>query len=225
MSEAQSAAQKEGAGSQVTVVLVQASLETVKTRKGDFELLNCDDHRGILKKHGRNPSEPRPDILHQCLMALLDSPLNKAGRLQVFIHSSNNVLIRVNPKIRIPRTFKRFSGLMVQLLHKLQVRAAGGSSETLLKVVKNPVSQHLPPGCAGYAVECTGDLFNPAHFAASLPAEKPIVFVVGAMAEGNIDKADWEFVEQLISISEFPLSGATALNRLLGAVENHWGIV
>mgnify|MGYP002717791355 FL=1 len=48
----------------------------------------------------------------QCLLTLLDSPLNKAGRLQVYIHTAKGVLIEVNPAVRIPRTFKRFSGLM-----------------------------------------------------------------------------------------------------------------
>jgi hypothetical protein len=45
-------------------------------------------------------------------MALLDSPLNKAGLLRVFIHTASNVLIEVSPHIRIPRTYKRFAGLM-----------------------------------------------------------------------------------------------------------------
>lgn len=43
---------------------------------------------------------------------LFDSPLNRAGLLQVYVHSSNNVLIEINPQTRIPRTFKRFAGLM-----------------------------------------------------------------------------------------------------------------
>ena len=34
---------------------------------------------------------------------LLDSPLNRAGLLQVFIHTVNNVLIEINPQTRIPR--------------------------------------------------------------------------------------------------------------------------
>ena len=45
-------------------------------------------------------------------MALLDSPLNKAGLMEVYIHTAKGVLIEVNPHVRIPRTFKRFSGLM-----------------------------------------------------------------------------------------------------------------
>ena len=77
-----------------------------------FELLNCDDHRSELTKHGRDISSARPDIAHQCLMMLLDSPLNRAGLLQVYIHTTKNVLIEVNPHIRIPRTFNRFCGLM-----------------------------------------------------------------------------------------------------------------
>lgn len=43
---------------------------------------------------------------------LLDSPLNRAGLLQVYIHTEKNVLIEVNPQTRIPRTYSRFAGLM-----------------------------------------------------------------------------------------------------------------
>lgn len=100
-----------------------------------YALLNCDDHQGILAKTGRDIADARPDITHQvrpvgfrcvilrggvthclfdpqCLLTLLDSPLNKAGLLQVYIKTAKGVLIEVNPHVRIPRTFKRFSGLM-----------------------------------------------------------------------------------------------------------------
>lgn len=107
-----------------------------------YALLNCDDHQGILAKTGRDIADARPDITHQaspsriysttfffssfvrrtitsdgghllqCLLTLLDSPLNKAGLLQVYIHTAKGVLIEINPHVRIPRTFKRFSGLM-----------------------------------------------------------------------------------------------------------------
>ena len=60
----------------------------------------------------------------KCLLTLLDSPLNKAGLLQVYIHTAKGVLIEVNPSVRIPRTFKRFSGLMGEsiLLHPSRLR-------------------------------------------------------------------------------------------------------
>jgi rRNA small subunit pseudouridine methyltransferase Nep1 len=151
-------------------VLEQACLEAYKVskpgnprngREGEakYTLLNCDDHQGILAKTGRDIADARPDITHQCLLTLLDSPLNKAGRLQVYIHTVKGTLIEVNPHVRIPRTFKRFSGLMgqlmtfyvpscprrltlldlaVQLLHRLSIRGVNGP-EKLLKVIKVPL--------------------------------------------------------------------------------------
>lgn len=143
---------------EITVILDIASLEIVKTKKGDFQLLNCDDHIGLMRKHNKDPQDYRPDIIHQELMAVLDSPLNKAGKVKVYVHTEKNVLIEINPKTRIPRTFKRFSGLMVQLLHRLKIRSADGK-DMLLKVVKNPISRHLPAGarCYGklnYELQC-----------------------------------------------------------------------
>lgn len=48
-------------------------------------------------------------------------------------------------QVRIPRTFKRFSGLMVQLLQKLSIRATNGPDK-LMKVIKGPVTKYFPPG-------------------------------------------------------------------------------
>lgn len=130
----------------VFVVLELASLEIVKVGKSKdakYHLLNCDDHQNILRKSKLDISEYRPDITHQTLLTLLDSPLNKAGHLAIFIHTQKNVLIEVNPKTRIPRTFTRFAGLIVQLLHKLSIKSTIGE-EILLNVIKNPITDHLP---------------------------------------------------------------------------------
>lgn len=140
---------KDKSTQRLIVVLSNACLESIKISSagGDrYALLNCDDHQVILKKTKRDIADARPDITHQCLLTLLDSPINKAGKLQVYIQTTRGVLIEVNPTVRIPRTFKRFSGLMVQLLHKLSIRSVN-SEERLLKVIKNPITDHLPTKC------------------------------------------------------------------------------
>ncbi len=86
---APSSARKKGEEERrLIVVLEDACLETVKWGKG-FGLLNVDDHAGILRKHGRDLTSARPDITHQCLLMLMDSPLNRAGMLQVLLLSSS----------------------------------------------------------------------------------------------------------------------------------------
>ncbi|CAB0039616.1 unnamed protein product [Trichogramma brassicae] len=139
------AMKKQKQDKRLIIILEKAQLESVKVNNS-FQLLNCDDHAHILKKSNREPGSSRPDITHQCLLMLMDSPLNRAGLLQVYIHTEKNVLIEVNPQTRIPRTFKRFAGLMVQLLHKYHVKASEGKVK-LLKIIKNPITDHLPVGC------------------------------------------------------------------------------
>lgn len=109
----------------VIVVLEKANLQTALIRKkGVHVLLNGDDHADyISKKLHKDPADFRPDITHQSLLTLMDSPLNKAGKLEVFVTTASNQVIRINPATRIPRTFKRFAALMAQLLQKLSVRA------------------------------------------------------------------------------------------------------
>jgi EMG1/NEP1 methyltransferase len=51
----------------------------------------------------------------------------------LYVHTSKNVLIQISPHVRLPRTFKRFCGLMVQLLQKMSIRATNGPDK-LLKV-------------------------------------------------------------------------------------------
>ncbi len=67
----------------VIVVMEKANLQTALLRKKDTHvLLNGDDHADyIMKKLHKDPADFRPDILHQSLLTLMDSPLNKAGKL------------------------------------------------------------------------------------------------------------------------------------------------
>ncbi|RDD47339.1 Ribosomal RNA small subunit methyltransferase NEP1 [Trichoplax sp. H2] len=197
------------------VILENASLESVKV-KNNFELLTADRHANILRKSKRDPALYRPDIAHQCLLMLLDSPLNRAGNLQVYIHTQRNVLIEVNPQTRIPRTFDRFC---VQLLHKFSIHSAEGSKK-LLKVIKNPITDHLPTGCRKIGTSFSCD--NLTKVNKLVPQDQPIVFVIGAMAHGKVEV---DYTEEEIAISEYPLSGALTCAKVCNAFEDEWGIL
>ncbi|KAF6204961.1 hypothetical protein GE061_019128 [Apolygus lucorum] len=200
------------------IILERAQLETVKAGIA-FELLNSDDHKAILKKNDRPASDCRPDIVHQCLLMLMDSPLNRAGLLQVYVKTDKNVLIEINPQTRIPRTFKRFAGLMVQLLHKFNVRASNGGMK-LLKVIKNPVTDHLPVGCQKIGTSFSSKkVVNPRDI---VPANEPVAIVIGAMAHGQ---ASPDYIEDTISISNYPLSAALASAKICSAFEEVWQVI
>mmetsp|Transcript_52663 Transcript_52663/g.113805 ORF Transcript_52663/g.113805 Transcript_52663/m.113805 type:complete len:276 (-) Transcript_52663:78-905(-) len=223
----------------VVVVLEKCALECVQVRKGALELLNCDDHKGMLAKNGRDIADARPDITHQCLMALLDSPLNKAGKLVIYMHTVDNVLIEVHPSLRVPRTFKRFAGLAVELLQQRKIRAAQ-ANETLMKVVSNPVEKYLPPGSRRFGLSVKGRSVKLRDFAAGLEAEAtadpeegrkasavPIVFAIGAVAHGD---PVWEaqfganYIEETISVCPWGLSAACCCMKVCNEFEYLWGV-
>ncbi len=224
-SAASVAANEAGASKRLVVVLEHACLELVTVEGSEKqELLNADDHVGYLRRKQRDVSEARPDITHQCLLNLLDSPLCKAGLLQIFVHTARNVLIEVSPHTRLPRTFKRFAGVMVQLLRDLKLVASDASRDTLMRVIKNPIDAHLPPGARRVATSSHAPALQPlADIVPALsPAGEPVVFVVGAFAKGDFEPA---YVDTRVSFSQYPLSAALACAKLTSAFESHWGIL
>jgi hypothetical protein len=40
-----------------------------------------------------------------------------------------------------------------------------------------------------------------------------------------INKDDHPYIHEMVSISQYPLSGVVAINRVIGAIENSWGII
>merc|ERR1739848_783445 len=217
------------------VILEGAPLETIKMRGKSFELLSSDKHAHYLRQNKMDLSEARPDILHQCLLLLQDSPLNRAGLLQVFIHTKKNILIQVHSSCRIPRTYHRFAGLMVQLLHKNSVSAVledvkdkgelkRGGDIKLMKVIKNPVTDYLPAGCTKVCMSLGGHgPFRSTDMVKKLyRKDEPFVVVIGALAKGSVEQ---NYCEELVSLSNYPLSAATTCAKVLEAFETQWDVL
>ncbi|KAF4402540.1 hypothetical protein CsatB_019704 [Cannabis sativa] len=203
-------------------ILEKASLEVAKVGK-TYQLLSSDEHSHFLMKNKKNPGDYRPDITHQALLMILDSPLNKAGRLRaVYVRTEKGVLIEVKPYVRLPRTFKRFSGVMLQLLQKLSI-TAGGKREKLLRVIKNPVTQYLPVDSRKIGLSYSSKkLVRMQDYVTTLSDDANLVFVVGAMAHGKVEP---DYVEDHVAVSGFPLSAAYCTTMICQALEKKWNIL
>ncbi|XP_037492359.1 ribosomal RNA small subunit methyltransferase nep-1 isoform X2 [Jatropha curcas] len=196
----------------IIFVLEKASLEVAKVGK-TYQILNSDDHANFLRKNNKNPADYRPDIVYQALLSILDSPVNKAGRLRaVYVKTEKGVLFEVKPHVRIPRTYKRFSGIMLQLLQKLSITAVG-KREKLLRVIKNPVTQYLPANSR--KIVSLIETYNE-NLICHLNLQ------VGAMAHGKID---CDYIDDFIAISGYPLSAAWCISKICEAVADKWNVI
>ncbi len=91
------------------------------------------------------------------------------------------------------------------------------------QVIKDDVTKQLPPGAKRVAFSRVApNLVKLKDFVRELPDDTPAVFVVGAMAHGKMDIA---YVDQWVSVSEYPLSAACCIGRITNAFEDKWDIV
>ncbi len=137
------------------IILVESELELIPK-----EIRNHYVIRKHARKRGKKPEEMildsslhframqnledfkrrgRPDIVYITLLSLLSSPLNKSGKLRVYVHTRNDEIIFINPKVRLPRHYNRFIGLFEKLLVEKEIRTDEGIC--LLKVLNMNVEE------------------------------------------------------------------------------------
>ncbi|RYR25027.1 hypothetical protein Ahy_B02g058669 isoform B [Arachis hypogaea] len=124
-------------------VLQNASLVAAYVGKR-YQILNPDEHANFLRRKNKNPYDYRPDIVHEALLQIMGSRLCMAGRVHgVFIKTDEGILIRVEPNTQIPKTLGSFCNMMAELLQKFSIKSKGNRGK-LLRLIENPVTQHLP---------------------------------------------------------------------------------
>jgi rRNA small subunit pseudouridine methyltransferase Nep1 len=112
---------------------------------------------------------------------------------------------------------------MVQLLHKLSIRSTT-SQEKLLKVIKNPITDHLPPNCRKVTLSFDAPVVRVRDYIADLGPKESICVFVGAMAKGNDNFAD-QYKDDAISISNWSLSASVACSKFCHAAEDVWDVI
>jgi rRNA small subunit pseudouridine methyltransferase Nep1 len=83
-----------------------------------YDILDSNYHYKLMKNWQIDEKEKRgrPDIVHFSLLTLLDSLLNHEKKLEIYLHTIDNLMFKVNPEVRLPRNYNRFLGIMEQLL-------------------------------------------------------------------------------------------------------------
>ncbi|MCS7118485.1 MAG: 16S rRNA methyltransferase [Archaeoglobaceae archaeon] len=136
-----------------TFIFLEASLEIVpeeisnhpavvadalrRKKKVNEILLEDSKHHFAIRGLKFKEKRGRPEIVHQCLLLLLDSPLRT---FEIYVHTIGDLLIKVAREARLPRNYARFIGLIEDLFKKWRIEANG---ITLLEIVELNLSEIL----------------------------------------------------------------------------------
>ncbi len=94
-----------------------------RRKKPEEILLDDSRHHAAMKGLKNREKRGRADIIHTSLLLFLDSRLK--NEFEVYVHTVNDELIWINPKVRLPRSYPRFAGLMEDLFRRRVIEHGG----------------------------------------------------------------------------------------------------
>ena len=216
----------------LTIILVDCGLEiipkqirrnpsisrTISKKNYSSQLLDNALHHSAMKNLKNFEKRGRPDITHLCLLNALGSPLNKQGKLKLYIHTIHNKIFEINPDIRIARNYNRFKGLMAKLLieerieteDSILISSVNENLQNLINKFKN--SEILLFSHKGRLIKSYRDLFSES-------SNKNYVAVIGGFQKSTFSKEILQLSENLISLSDYSLDAWIVVSKITNYYE------
>ena len=182
-----------------------------------------------LKEHWKRG---RPDIVHFALMEALSTPLFLTGRLNVYVHTVNDELLYIGANLRIPKSYFRFEGLIIDLFKKKVIYSVDAvtnkqnnntteSKRVLLqlhegitfdKVLNDIIKPSKSIGLSTIGIQSTPhDVVKRNLF----PDDTDCTFVVGGFPKGHFSNNIMSSLNRIYSISEYSLEAHVVIARIL----------
>ena len=219
-------------------MLAEAALETVPK-----EIVDHPSVRNLSQKIGKMPGEilldrsyhhhammqgrlksgwkrGRPDIIHFALMEALSTPLFFKGMLRVYIHTINDKLILIGKDLRIPKSYSRFEGLIINLF-KNKVIKGEQNDNVLLELqdnisfedlIKNIVKPDKVIGLSRAGVQST---FEEVVSNNVNSGNCHCAFTIGGFPKGHFSDSTTMLFNRLYSIGKFRLEAHVVIARIL----------
>lgn len=165
----------------------------------------------------------RPDIVQVCMLAALDSPLNREGLLKLHVHTRHNKIIGIDPETRIPRSYNRFIGLMEQLF------LTGGvpPDEPLMKLQDMTLAERLKEIEAKriIALSKRGNKFEKEDLFQGLKKKDDFCAIIGGFPHGEFLSDVDKLSDEMIRIYPETLDAITAVTHMIQFYEEKYGLI
>ncbi|NDB33746.1 MAG: ribosome biogenesis protein, partial [Nitrososphaeria archaeon] len=88
-------------------------------------LLDNSWHFGAMKGIPNEIKRGRPDLVHFCLLEACTIPLYQEDEISVYVHTIDDKVITVGERVRFPKSYHRFAGIMEQLFATKKIESDG----------------------------------------------------------------------------------------------------
>jgi rRNA small subunit pseudouridine methyltransferase Nep1 len=238
----------------VSLVIAEAALETLPK-----EIVDHPSVRNHSQKIGKIPEEilldrsyhhhamvqsrlqsswkrGRPDIVHFALMEALSTPLFFNQMLHVYVHTVNDKLILIGKDLRIPKSYFRFEGLMINLFKKKIIKKEDQNNrdnkgDLLLQLQENVTFEDLvksrikPDKLIGLSTTGVQSTFEKVVLKSVNGGNSHCAFVVGGFPKGHFSDNTVTLFNRLYSVAKFRLEAHVVIARILYECEKTFSLV
>jgi rRNA small subunit pseudouridine methyltransferase Nep1 len=156
----------------------------------------------------------RPDIIHFALLSVLETPLNFEGMLKVYVHTLNDYAIDVNPKVKLPKNYNRFIGLIEQLYTIKRVPLKGDALLTLHKMTLEELINRISPSKI-FAFSRLGKPKTLEETCKEMSRLSKPLALIGGFPHGHFSKSIINIFDETIKIDNESLNTWVVASRLI----------
>jgi rRNA small subunit pseudouridine methyltransferase Nep1 len=222
----------------ISLIIAEAALETVpkqiaghpavknqaqKLGRNTKEiLLDKSYHHSAMLRSGLESywKRGRPDIIHFALMEALSTPLFLKSMLKVYVHTVKNKLIVIGDNLRIPKSYFRFEGIMINLFKEKIIKSADGNNIllelhddiTFEQLIINGVRPNKLIGLSSDGVKSSAEEIVSRN---GIKNHNHIAFVVGGFPKGHFSEDTSRVFTCSFSIGELELEAHVVIARIL----------
>ena len=212
----------------LSLVLAESALELVpkelqshssvlsyskKMKKRPFDIiLDISWHYAAMKGIKNELKRGRPDLVHFCLLEACSIPLYFEKKLRVYVHTINNKVIFVGEKVRLPKSYHRFSGLMEKLFSDKKIQEG---HQNLLEIKDMTFNNLIDIIDAKEVIGLSTKGLRSSYDQLAQELGDNSCIVVGGFARGHFSETVLKKIDRLICVDKNPLEAHVVIARLL----------
>jgi len=175
-------------------------------------LLDNSWHFAAMKGIKNEIKRGRPDIVHFSILEATTIPLYLENKLNLFVHTIDDKVIRFGKNVHLPKSYHRFQGVIEKLYREKKIIA---NNELLLEIKEQTFSELLaeikPSKIVGFSTE--GELSSYEKIAAQISDNSCIV--LGGFQKGHFSDSVQNKITDLYSVGNESFEGHVVTSRIL----------
>ena len=212
----------------ISLIISESALELVP--------YDLEDHTSVIshaKKLGKHPSEilldnswhfaamkglkneikrGRPDLVHFSILEATTIPLYLQNKLNLFVHTIDDKVIRFGKNVHLPKSYHRFQGVIEKLYQEKKIMT---KNELLLDIKEQTFSELIdeinPSKIIGFSTE--GELTSFEKIASKITDDSCIV--IGGFQKGHFSDTIQNKITDQYSVGNESLEGHVVVSRIL----------